>query len=38
MPEGLLNTLSYQDIADLLALFHSMPRVSAPQAAAVPGK
>ena len=27
MPEGLLNTLNYQEIADMLALFESMPRV-----------
>jgi putative heme-binding domain-containing protein len=33
MPEGLLNPLSYQEIADLLALFDSMPRVEAPEAA-----
>jgi putative heme-binding domain-containing protein len=34
MPEGLLNPLSYQEIADLLALFNSMPRVAAPESAA----
>ncbi len=38
MPEGLLNPLSYQEIADLLALFESMPRVAAPEAAAGKGK
>ena len=27
MPEGLINSLSYQEIADLLALFDSAPRV-----------
>ena len=27
MPEGLLNTLNYQEIADLIALFESVPRV-----------
>jgi putative heme-binding domain-containing protein len=30
MPEGLLNVLSYQEIADMLALFKSMPPVTAP--------
>jgi len=30
MPEGLLNTLEYQDVADLIALFESIPRVAAP--------
>ena len=38
MPDGLLNTLSYQEIADMLALFESMPRVAAPEAAAVKGQ
>jgi putative heme-binding domain-containing protein len=38
MPEGLLNPLSYQEIADLLALFDSMPRVAAPESAAGKGK
>jgi putative heme-binding domain-containing protein len=38
MPDGLLNPLSYQEIADLLALFDSMPRVAAPEASAVKGK
>jgi putative heme-binding domain-containing protein len=38
MPEGLLNPLSYQDIADLLTLFDSMPRVALPEAAAAKGK
>ncbi|WP_165219435.1 HEAT repeat domain-containing protein [Aquisphaera insulae] len=33
MPEGLLNVLSYQDIADVLALFRSMPQVSPAEAA-----
>ncbi|MDR3619017.1 MAG: HEAT repeat domain-containing protein [Paludisphaera borealis] len=33
MPEGLLNTLEYQDVADLIALFESIPRVAAPAAA-----
>lgn len=39
MPEGLLNTLNYQEIADLIALFESMPRVEVPDgeaAAATP--
>jgi hypothetical protein len=27
MPEGLMNSLSYQEIADLLVLFDSTPRV-----------
>jgi putative heme-binding domain-containing protein len=37
MPEGLLDPLSYQEIADLIALFESVPRVAAPdQAAAKP--
>ncbi len=31
MPDGLLNPLSYQEVADLLALFNSMPRVAAPE-------
>jgi putative heme-binding domain-containing protein len=30
MPAGLLNTLNYQEIADMLALFNSMPRVEVP--------
>jgi putative heme-binding domain-containing protein len=30
MPTGLLNSLNYQEIADLLALFNSMPRVDVP--------
>ncbi len=30
MPVGLLNTLNYQEIADMLALFNSMPRVEVP--------
>jgi len=30
MPAGLINSLSYQEIADLLALFESAPRVEAP--------
>ncbi|WP_165065267.1 HEAT repeat domain-containing protein [Paludisphaera rhizosphaerae] len=30
MPEGLLDPLSYQDIADLIALFESVPRVASP--------
>jgi len=30
MPVGLVNSLSYQEIADLLALFDSVPRVEAP--------
>ncbi len=30
MPAGLINGLSYQEIADLLALFDSAPRVEAP--------
>jgi putative heme-binding domain-containing protein len=34
MPEGLLGPLTDQDIADLLALFNSMPRVAAPEAPA----
>ncbi|WP_337176392.1 HEAT repeat domain-containing protein [Paludisphaera sp.] len=34
MPEGLLDTLSYQEIADLIALFESVPRVAAPEQAA----
>src|SRR5262249_11053243 len=38
MPEGLLNSLSYQEIADLLALFNSQPRVAAPEASAGKGK
>ena len=29
MPEGLINSLSYQEIADVLALFESAPRVEA---------
>ncbi len=29
MPEGLVNSLSYQEIADLLALFEAAPRVDA---------
>ena len=32
MPEGLINSLSYQEIADLLALFDSAPRVETPAA------
>ncbi|QEH36414.1 hypothetical protein OJF2_49780 [Aquisphaera giovannonii] len=32
MPEGLLNPLSYQDIADMLALFKSMPAPATPEA------
>lgn len=38
MPEGLLNTLDHQEIADLIALFESMPRVEVPEqeAAATP--
>jgi len=38
MPEGLLNALDYQEIADLIALFESMPRVAVPEqeAAATP--
>jgi putative heme-binding domain-containing protein len=32
MPAGLIDTLSFQEIADLLALFNSMPRVEAPAA------
>ncbi len=32
MPEGLLNMLSRQDIADLIALFNAQPRVAAPAA------
>jgi putative heme-binding domain-containing protein len=32
MPAGLINGLSYQEIADLLALFESAPRVAAPSA------
>ena len=38
MPDGLLNPLSYQEIADLLALFDSVPRVAAPENAATKGK
>ena len=38
MPEGLLNPLSYQEIADLLALFNSMPRVTVPANAAAKGQ
>ena len=38
MPDGLLNPLSYQEIADLLALFDSMPRVAAPESAAAKAK
>ena len=38
MPEGLLNPLSHQEIADLLALFESMPHVAAPEAAVGKGK
>jgi putative heme-binding domain-containing protein len=38
MPDNLLNPLSYQEIADLLALFESMPRVAAPESAAGKGK
>ena len=38
MPEGLLNPLSYQEIADLLALFDSMPRVAVPESAAGKGE
>jgi putative membrane-bound dehydrogenase-like protein len=38
MPEGLLNSLTFQEIADLLALFDSMPRVATPEAAAGKGK
>ena len=38
MPEGLLNPLSFQEIADLMALFNSMPRVAVPEAAAAKGK
>ena len=34
MPEGLLDPFSYQVIADLLALFESMPRVAAPESPA----
>jgi len=34
MPDGLLNPLSYQEIADLLALFNAQPRVAAPETAA----
>ena len=30
MPEGLLNPLSDQEIADLIALFESVPRVASP--------
>jgi len=30
MPAGLINSLSYQEIADMLALFDSAPRVEAP--------
>ncbi len=33
MPEGLLDPLSYQEIADMLALFESVPRVAAPDQA-----
>ncbi len=33
MPEGLLDSLSLQEIADLLALFDSAPRVAPPSAA-----
>ena len=32
MPDGLINSLSYQEIADLLALFDSAPRVETPAA------
>ena len=38
MPEGLLNPLSLQEIADLMALFNSMPRVAVPEASAAKGK
>jgi putative heme-binding domain-containing protein len=38
MPEGLLNPLSFQEIADLMALFNSMPRVAVPEASATKGK
>jgi putative heme-binding domain-containing protein len=34
MPEGLLDPLSYQEIADLIALFESVPRVASPDQAA----
>lgn len=34
MPEGLLDPLSYQEIADLIALFESVPRVASPEQAA----
>ena len=32
MPVGLINSLSYQEIADMLALFESVPRVEVPAA------
>jgi putative membrane-bound dehydrogenase-like protein len=38
MPEGLLNALSYQEIADLLSLFEAQPRVAAPEATAGKGR
>jgi len=38
MPDGLLNPLSYQEIADLLALFNAMPRVATPSDASAKGK
>jgi putative heme-binding domain-containing protein len=38
MPEGLLNPLSYQEIADLLALLESMPRAAAPDASTGQGR
>ena len=34
MPEGLIDALSYQEIADLIALFESVPRVASPEQAA----
>jgi hypothetical protein len=33
MPVGLINSLSYQEIADMLALFDSAPRVETPPSA-----
>jgi putative membrane-bound dehydrogenase-like protein len=38
MPEGLLDSLSYQEIADMLALFNVQPRVASPEATAGKGK
>jgi putative heme-binding domain-containing protein len=38
MPEGLLNTLSLREIADLIALFESAPKVAAPAVGAAAAK